>query len=1410
MDAYQGNGNRLSGYDQRNIPRESGPSPIYRPPSVNLRGMGHQRSETTGTAGAYDDMYDDAERDDDSAKGGLGTAGYRRARAGTMPSEYNTAHRRDGSSSVGGLATEHLMSSQNMLSSSRSPLESLLGPGHGGMTNSISDQSALYPMSASSASGAYPARPHLRHTASSAAAPTGGTGMMASASVDSATANRLRSGSLTRADNGGGVASNNTGNGFGSVFYSGTGRSQLNQVMGGKELRMTTSHTSSNGSSGGVDDYVTFSTMDYLGLADNSETPRATTFGFERGPAMPSARDGHHSQPDNQATPSQPNATSSAAIRNRASTVSNFTRPAYKSASSFQDLISAANLGEDRDSSRPLGLYDDYSRYNLLPDIATSGLEGYARNAPATGSAELRGFKDVALLNSLSSSANRPRATTIGILDAPNLRDTVGAGGLAHPGNKLGSSIDIAGYDDGYDYLNSNTSGPFIPTTRNDKGFASMHQSLAPRHNASQSLSSNFSISSGTLMEDRLGAGKNHAANNASGENQGQQPTRSLWLGNLDVMTTTANLVDVFARYGTIESLRLLPEKSCAFVNYIDKDDAVRAKDDVLIGQGGLVPSLSDTPIRVGFGKIDSVPTAAPSASTLKYSMSQTSLSSMASHTSEVREKKTETTPSRALWIGSIPPETTPSQLLSIFSPFGAVESARVLTNKQCGFINFETMESAIAARTALNGREILGAGVGAIKIGFAKVPTRSTASSVAGDGSVSGDDNRSMADSQVFSALKQVKGSGVNAINAENLANVENYGSNLVIDMIQRGVHGNVTAADNKANTADLAQNVKEQLEAEGGISEQQMIMLVLSAGDKHLVEDVRAVGDADKHALYYSYIPASQERPQLRRFDPSGLKQIRQRLDANFCSPEEIDQITSDMIEDCVVLASDYLGNTIIQKLYASASPNLRLAMLERIAPHLALIGTNKHGTWAAQAIIDRATSPEEMALIARNLAPYVPPLSADSYGNYLVSACLKFPAPYNNFIFDAMCDRVWDIAQTRYGARCMRTCLERKETSHYHKKRIATAIILHSVPLATNSNGALLLTWLMDAPELPGRFGLLASRLSGHLSHLATHKLASLTTLRIVNQKEEPEAVNVVLDAIFKSPGDQVLHEILQDQVHGSHTISKIVCGDVVGPEQKEELIQICRRVLESMKNTNGYAYRKLLEVCGLPIPTSAAPPLQGNPNARFGGRNSPGGGRGGHGGINRFNNGPGYSMPSGNAMYNNPGMMPPSPMMSGPPHMNGAPGNPNDVNSLINSIQAFQLGQGMVNSGGLNPALMMPSGHMGGMQGSFGQALSPNVPQGMSPTPTIGSFATPHASLMSPNSDPFNPFSSPVQLSRLPNNQMRQFTSPNRNDAPAFELSPTFGGLGMQSAQMSDMSNVMPSQYMGHQRPPTGGM
>ena len=104
-----------------------------------------------------------------------------------------------------------------------------------------------------------------------------------------------------------------------------------------------------------------------------------------------------------------------------------------------------------------------------------------------------------------------------------------------------------------------------------------------------------------------------------------------------------------------------------------------------------------------------------------------------------------------------------------------------------------------------------------------------------------------------------------------------------------------------------------------------------------------------------------------------------------------------------------------------------------------------------------------------------------------------CLRFGAPATDFLFEAMVDRLWEVAQGRFGARSMRACLESSNITLSQQRRIATAIILNSIPLATNPNGALLLTWLLDTSSFPSRYSLLAPRFTPHLSHLCTHKLA-----------------------------------------------------------------------------------------------------------------------------------------------------------------------------------------------------------------------------------------------------------------------------------------------------------------------------
>lgn len=184
--------------------------------------------------------------------------------------------------------------------------------------------------------------------------------------------------------------------------------------------------------------------------------------------------------------------------------------------------------------------------------------------------------------------------------------------------------------------------------------------------------------------------------------------------------------------------------------------------------------------------------------------------------------------------------------------------------------------------------------------------------------------------------------------------------------------------------------------------------------------------------------------------------------------------------------------------------------------------------------------------------------------------------------------MVDRLWEVAQGRFGARSMRACLESTHITISQQRRIATAVILNSIPLATNPNGALLLTWLLDTSNFPSRYSLLAPRFTPHLSHLCTHKLASLTVLRIVNQKVEPEASAQVVDALFSSPNDHVLTDVLGDQVNGVAVVHKVLTSPFVDQEKRPTYVEATKRVLIELKVIATQAYRRLIEEVGLPVP------------------------------------------------------------------------------------------------------------------------------------------------------------------------------------------------------------------------------
>ena len=508
--------------------------------------------------------------------------------------------------------------------------------------------------------------------------------------------------------------------------------------------------------------------------------------------------------------------------------------------------------------------------------------------------------------------------------------------------------------------------------------------------------------------------------------------------------------------------------------------------------------------------------------------------------------------PTRALWLGNIPMSTTMSSVEAIFERFGRIESSRVLVHKNCGFVNYEVIESAVTAKATLNGKELF-PGAGPVKIGFAKAPS----GSMSGTPGINGG---------LHSRSPELSGD----VQAPNQVSSGTLGAN-------GATQGNV-AGDHRSAIPEM-RPLREMR------SELLQMVMEFGATEHDKLNIAQSIDASLEFEAFESEVPTLQETSQTRNFDAPKLREIRKRIDNNTISQAEIEDTAMQMLPEVAELASDYLGNTVVQKLFEYCSEEVKDHMLMQIDPRLAELGIHKNGTWAAQKIIDTVKSPSQMKLIADSLHPYTVPLFLDQYGNYVLQCCLRFGFPANNFIFETMLSKLWQIAQGRFGARAMRACLESHHATKDQQRMLASTIALHCVQLATNTNGALLLTWFLDTCTLPHRRAVLAPRLVPHLVHLCTHKVAYLTVLKVINQRTEPEARETILRALFFSDNDNVLEEILADQSCGATLIYKILTIPFFDEDIRNEVVNNIKNVLLKLKVSPSQGYKRLMDEVGM---------------------------------------------------------------------------------------------------------------------------------------------------------------------------------------------------------------------------------
>ncbi|KAK3682657.1 hypothetical protein B0T22DRAFT_291258 [Podospora appendiculata] len=148
--------------------------------------------------------------------------------------------------------------------------------------------------------------------------------------------------------------------------------------------------------------------------------------------------------------------------------------------------------------------------------------------------------------------------------------------------------------------------------------------------------------------------------------------SRTVYLGNIPPDTSAEEILG-HVRSGQIESVRLLPDKNCAFISFLDASSATHFHSDAILKK----LCIKGQDIKIGWGKPSQVPTSVALA---------------------VQQSGA----SRNVYLGNLPEDISDEELREDLGKFGAIDTVKIVREKSIAFVHFLSIANAIKAVSQL------------------------------------------------------------------------------------------------------------------------------------------------------------------------------------------------------------------------------------------------------------------------------------------------------------------------------------------------------------------------------------------------------------------------------------------------------------------------------------------------------------------------------------------------------------------------------------------------------------------------------------------------------------------------------------------------------------------------------------
>nr|GAT53117.1 RNA-binding protein nrd1 [Mycena chlorophos] len=136
-------------------------------------------------------------------------------------------------------------------------------------------------------------------------------------------------------------------------------------------------------------------------------------------------------------------------------------------------------------------------------------------------------------------------------------------------------------------------------------------------------------------------------------------PGRTVYVGNLPPSASVDELLNL-VHFGPLESIRVLPEKSCVFLSFLDAPTAAAFFADATLRK----LTLHAQELKIGWGKPSPVP-------------------------AQVLQAIAQSGASRNVYLGGLDENMTEEQLRDELSKFGLIDQVKIVRDKNIGFVHF-------------------------------------------------------------------------------------------------------------------------------------------------------------------------------------------------------------------------------------------------------------------------------------------------------------------------------------------------------------------------------------------------------------------------------------------------------------------------------------------------------------------------------------------------------------------------------------------------------------------------------------------------------------------------------------------------------------------------------------------------